>query len=422
VVVGWYRRLFITEEMPRTTKKRRVIDDDDDEPLEFAEDDESVQAEQENDTREYGVAAKENAHNGAVSHRGAAAAHTPQKRRAPNSSHDNGDDVNHEDDSSNDDEMDATQDDDEQVPFSQQQQHIATRIRPLTLPPKPAEAGVIQEVYVENFMCHTSLRIALCRNVNFIHGQNGSGKSAILAAIQICLGAGARRTHRAKNLKELVRKDEGVFHAKVQVTLLNHGGDGYKHEIYGDQITIERSISIKGGYNGYKLYDADMKEISRDKKDLNEMLDVLYVFVSCICYPCLFLFLCMLSILCSNIQVENPVAVLDQEESKKFLTGKAEDKYAFFMKATDLERIDRVYAEVMDEATELQQAQKKMFNGLKDLQANVQLCKQKWEEHQALEKLQRKLEGLNVKYAWAFYAARQDELDLAVEVRMLYEQ
>ena len=28
-----------------------------------------------------------------------------------------------------------------------------------------------------------------------------------------------------------------------------------------------------------------------------------------------------------NIQVENPVAVLDQEEAKKFLTGKAEDKY-----------------------------------------------------------------------------------------------
>jgi hypothetical protein len=30
-----------------------------------------------------------------------------------------------------------------------------------------------------------------------------------------------------------------------------------------------------------------------------------------------------------NIQVENPVAVLDQEEAKKFLTGKAEYKYNF---------------------------------------------------------------------------------------------
>ena len=32
-----------------------------------------------------------------------------------------------------------------------------------------------------------------------------------------------------------------------------------------------------------------------------------------------------------NIQVENPVAVLDQEEAKKFLLGKAEDKHKFFM-------------------------------------------------------------------------------------------
>ena len=32
-------------------------------------------------------------------------------------------------------------------------------------------------------MCHRKLTVKLCRNVNFIHGQNGSGKSAILTAI-----------------------------------------------------------------------------------------------------------------------------------------------------------------------------------------------------------------------------------------------
>ena len=71
---------------------------------------------------------------------------------------------------------------------------------------KLPEAGVIQKIHVENFMCHRKFTVELCRNVNFIYGQNGSGKSAILAAIQICLGAGARRTHRARNLKDLVRK------------------------------------------------------------------------------------------------------------------------------------------------------------------------------------------------------------------------
>ena len=38
---------------------------------------------------------------------------------------------------------------------------------------KPAEAGVIQKIHVENFMCHRKLTVDLCRNVNFIHGQNG---------------------------------------------------------------------------------------------------------------------------------------------------------------------------------------------------------------------------------------------------------
>jgi hypothetical protein len=144
---------------------------------------------------------------------------------------------------------------------------------------KPPEVGVIKKIYMENFMCHRKYSVELCCNVNFIHGQNGSGKSAVLAAIQICLGAGARRTNRARNLKDLVRKEatsgNAPTQAKIRVTLLNQGDDGYKHEIYGDTITVERTISLNGGYNGYKLLNHEGKEKSRCKKDLDEMLDVL---------------------------------------------------------------------------------------------------------------------------------------------------
>ncbi|CAN0514043.1 unnamed protein product, partial [Scytosiphon promiscuus] len=38
-------------------------------------------------------------------------------------------------------------------------------------------------------------------------------------------------------------------------------------------------------------------------------------------------------------QVDNPCSLLDQENSKKFLQGSERDKYAFFMRATDLDRI-----------------------------------------------------------------------------------
>lgn len=177
---------------------------------------------------------------------------------------------------------------------------------------RPGEAGIIHEVYVKNFMCHRKLSLKLCRNVNFIHGQNGSGKSAILTAIQVCLGAGAHMTHSARNLKDLVRKEAGAdcSGAKLQVTLLNKGADSYMPDVYGDYITVERIISMRsGGFNGCKLLDASGKERSRAKKDLDAMLDQL------------------------NIHVENPMAVLDQEEAKKFFMGNAEDNYKFFAKA-----------------------------------------------------------------------------------------
>jgi hypothetical protein len=45
-------------------------------------------------------------------------------------------------------------------------------------------------------MCHRKLGVVLCRNVLYPVRTAREGRS--LAAIQICLGAGARRTNRAE--------------------------------------------------------------------------------------------------------------------------------------------------------------------------------------------------------------------------------
>lgn len=228
--------------------------------------------------------------------------------------------------------------------------------------------------------------------MNFIYGQNGSGKSAILAAIQICLGAGARRTNRARSLKELVRKDTSSNFAKVRVTLLNKGSDAFEHDIYGDFITVERTIALRGGYNGYKLFNADNIEQSRSKKDLTEMLDKL------------------------NIQVDNPVAILDQEEAKKFLTGKAEQKYEFFTKATELERLDNSYADTKEEVYEMKRQSARLEQSLDKDKNLVAVTKRAYQQHQLIGKLETKRAKLETMLGWSNYKLSLEEQQVKIGV------
>jgi len=292
----------------------------------------------------------------------------------------------------------SRQRDEEQHDGAEADAPVSSPLRALNQPGKPAECGVIKKVYVENFMCHPKLTVDLNQNINFIHGQNGSGKSAILAAIQICLGAGARRTNRARNLKELVRKETSSGaapnSAKIRVTVLNDGSDAFKSEVYGKEITVERVISLTGGFNGYKLLDEKGTEKSRDKRELDEMLDAL------------------------NIQVDNPVAVLDQEEAKKFLMGKPQDKYKFFLKASELERVNRVYSNTAETLGELREAHDKVVQSLETGVRRVENLKEKYQEHCKLQDLENKVQECEEKYAWAIWHeinAKHEQMTANVE-------
>lgn len=93
---------------------------------------------------------------------------------------------------------------------------------------KTPEVGIIVKIYCENFMCHRKLSVDLCANVNFINGENGSGKSAILAALQICLGARATVTHRARKIADLVRQ----------------GHDGYVRTFVLPSLSLQGVVSL----------------------------------------------------------------------------------------------------------------------------------------------------------------------------------
>jgi structural maintenance of chromosomes protein 6 len=126
---------------------------------------------------------------------------------------------------------------------------------------------LVHSVVLQHFMCHRFLTVNLNRNINFIHGANGSGKSAILAALQITLGAKARYTHRANKLADFVQH-EWLGNAEVSVKLLNTESDGYQYDLYGKSITVKRILSHSGP-STLALISDDGVVISKDRKEVS---------------------------------------------------------------------------------------------------------------------------------------------------------
>ena len=114
-----------------------------------------------------------------------------------------------------------------------------------------------------------------------------------------------------------------------------------------------------------------------------------------------------------NIQVENPVAILDQEEAKKFLTGKAEDKYKFFMKACELERLDQAYAKTADDLVDCRDAEERIADRLAVEHLKVSELKKEYDQHRELSKLVSQAKAHECKLAWALWKEKDEELKLA---------
>ncbi|XP_024531851.1 structural maintenance of chromosomes protein 6A isoform X1 [Selaginella moellendorffii] len=176
-------------------------------------------------------------------------------------------------------------------------------------------AGIIARIRVENFMCHSNLSIDFVDNVNFITGQNGSGKSAILTALCIAFGIRARGTQRATSLKDFIKT--GCSYALVIVEMKNEGCDSYKPERYGKMIIIERRITATASTTALK--DEHGRKVSAKKEDLHDIIDHF------------------------NIDVENPCVIMSQDKSREFLhSGNDKEKFKFFYKATLLQHVSEL--------------------------------------------------------------------------------
>lgn len=155
-------------------------------------------------------------------------------------------------------------------------------------------------------MCHSNFQVDLNHQVNVFVGLNGSGKSAILTALAIGLGSSARSTSRSTNLKDLVKT--GETSASIEITLTNDGIDSFEgnielrenklsviklienisENVYGKRITIVRHINGNSGASNFKLKNESGRVVTSMRQDLTKLT------------------------LCLNIQVENPVLLLNQ--------------------------------------------------------------------------------------------------------------
>ena len=71
-----------------------------------------------------------------------------------------------------------------------------------------------------------------------------------MTGIVVGLGGNARNTERGRSLKQFVKTGERC--SEVRVHLRNRGTEAYQHDVYGDTIIVERTISSDGA-GSYKL-------------------------------------------------------------------------------------------------------------------------------------------------------------------------
>uniref|UniRef100_A0A8C1KSR4 Structural maintenance of chromosomes protein 6 n=1 Tax=Cyprinus carpio TaxID=7962 RepID=A0A8C1KSR4_CYPCA len=247
------------------------------------------------------------------------------------------------------------------------------------------EVGIIESISLKNFMCHSLLGpFKFGPNVNFVVGNNGSGKSAVLTALIVALGGKANTTNRGSSLKVFVK--EGESSADVSITLRNRGHDAYKPEVFGQSINIDLRISSEGTRT-YKLKSKTGHLVSSKKEELISILDHF------------------------NIQVDNPVSILTQEMSKHFLHSKKEgDKYKFFMKATQLDQMKEDYSYIMKTKTMTQNTVEKHRETLQELKRKYQEKEERYKNLASLDEMQHKLDELKNQMAWALVAEVEQEM------------
>ncbi|SCZ98849.1 BZ3500_MvSof-1268-A1-R1_Chr7-1g09293 [Microbotryum saponariae] len=269
-----------------------------------------------------------------------------------------------------------------------------------------AQSGIIEQVDLYQFMCHTYITIKFGPQMNFLVGHNGSGKSAVLTGITMALGGNAKATNRATNGAGLVK--EGAASAKCRVRLSNRGSDPYRQDLFGASITVERTLRSNGG-SSYKLMNHRGEVVETSKVVLDSIRTFLShrlesagffrtarsdQFAPPILPP-------WLTVDHFEIQIDNPITVLTQDQSRAFIastTGK--DKYKAFLRGTMLSQLRDEYTEMGRHIESIQVAIEKKNELMPELQLVLRRAMERAEAGRAAEEQVDRLKELENRRAW----------------------
>ena len=171
----------------------------------------------------------------------------------------------------------------------------------------------------------------------------------------------------------------------VEINLYNGGEDAYQPELYGDTITVARVATASGSGGGYKLKSSSGRVVSAKKADLDRMMSAF------------------------GIEVDNPIAVLNQDAAKSFLYKCDPEKlYQFFMRATQLEEVKDEYNQAGEEKETADILLKRRLAEIPDLLKDQDRCNKRLQAHQSVRTRKKKIDAKKAELAWAMAAVAED--------------
>lgn len=151
----------------------------------------------------------------------------------------------------------------------------------------------------------------------------------------------------------------------------------YLDDVYGNEITVVRTINANSGASTYKLKSDKGKIICSSRQDLNKLT------------------------LCLNIQVENPVLILNQDAARSFLKECDPKKlYTFFLKATQIETIVDKLHSCLKDATSSKAQLENLDRNMVHQKAEIVVIKERQEKLRSINRLRIEISELKNEKNW----------------------